>query len=90
MTTANTIEDFANQEYKWGFVTDIEEDRIPRGLNEDIVRLISSKKDEPKFMLDWRLRAYRHWVKLLEANAEPKWAHVTFPQIDYQDIVYYS
>ena len=90
MTATNTIEEFANQEYKWGFVTDVEEDRIPRGLNEDIVRLISAKKDEPKFMLEWRLRAYRHWVKLLEANAEPKWAHVTFPQIDYQDIVYYS
>ncbi len=68
MTTTNTIEDLANQEYKWGFVTDVEEDRIPRGLNEDIVRLISAKKNEPKFMLEWRLRAYRHWVKLLEAE----------------------
>jgi Fe-S cluster assembly protein SufB len=90
MTTTNTIEELANREYKWGFVTDVEEDRIPRGLNEDIIRLISAKKEEPEFMLEWRLRAYRHWISLVKADAEPKWAHVNFPQIDYQDIVYYS
>ncbi len=61
-TPANTIQDFANQEYKWGFVTDIDEDRIPKGLNEDVIRLISAKKREPEFMLEWRLKAYRHWA----------------------------
>ena len=71
-TPANTIQDFANQEYKWGFITDIEEDRIPKGLNEDVIRLISQKKREPQFMLDWRLKAYRHWAKLEQSEAEPK------------------
>ncbi len=90
MTTVNTIEELANQEYKWGFVSQVEEDRIPRGLNEETVRLISERKNEPKFMLEWRLRAYRHWITLQQTHAEPKWAKVTFPPIDYQDIVYYS
>jgi Fe-S cluster assembly protein SufB len=75
-------------EYKWGFVTDIEEDRAPKGLNEDIVRLISSKKDEPEWMTEWRLRAYRYWAKL--DYEEPKWAKVHYPKIDYQDIYYYA
>jgi Fe-S cluster assembly protein SufB len=90
MTTVNTIQDLANQEYKWGFVTSVEDDQLPKGLNEDIVRLISAKKREPEFMLDWRLKAYRHWAALEKAHAEPKWANVKFPAIDYQDIVYYS
>ncbi len=89
-TPANTIQDFANQEYKWGFITDIEEDRIPKGLNEDVIRLISQKKREPQFMLEWRLKAYRHWAKLEQAEAEPKWANVHYEPINYQDIVYYS
>jgi len=89
-TPANTIQDFANQEYKWGFITDIEEDRIPKGLNEDVIRLISQKKREPQFMLDWRLKAYRHWAKLEQSEAEPKWANVHYQPINYQDIVYYS
>jgi Fe-S cluster assembly protein SufB len=89
-TPANAIQDFTNQEYKWGFVTAVEEDRIPKGLNEDIIRLISQKKHEPKFMLDWRLKAYRHWAKLEKAEAEPKWANVHYDPIDYQAITYYS
>jgi Fe-S cluster assembly protein SufB len=89
MTTANTIQDLANREYKWGFVTDVEEDRIPKGLNEDIVRLISAKKNEPEFMLEWRLKAYRHFMHLLETEGEPTWAHIHHPPINYQDISYY-
>jgi Fe-S cluster assembly protein SufB len=77
-----------DSEYKWGFVTDIEMDRAPKGLNEDIVRLISKKKDEPEWMTEWRLKAYRHWTKL--EDKEPTWAAVTFPKIDYQDAYYYA
>lgn len=90
MSATTTIEELANREYKWGFVSQVEEDRIPRGLSEDTIRLISAKKNEPEFMLEWRLRAYRHWASLEKAEAEPKWAHVKYPPIDYQDIVYYS
>lgn len=89
-TVPNTIEILANREYKYGFVTDIEADVIPRGLNEDIIRLISEKKKEPSFMLDWRLKAYRHWIKLQKSEAEPKWANIHYPPIDYQNIIYYS
>ena len=89
-TSTNTIEALANQEYKYGFVTEIETDSAPKGLNEDIIRLISAKKNEPPFMLEWRLRAYRHWAKLAKAEAEPKWANIHYGPIDYQDIVYYS
>ncbi|HKW18955.1 MAG TPA: Fe-S cluster assembly protein SufB [Terriglobales bacterium] len=89
-TNVDTIRDLAQQEYKWGFVTDIESERIPKGLNEDIVRLISAKKHEPEFMLEWRLKAYRHWASLEKAEAEPKWANVKYPPINYQDIYYYS
>src|SRR6266446_1686910 len=89
-TTAKTVEALVNREYEWGFVTDIEADVIPAGLNEDVVRLISSKKSEPAFMLEWRLRAFRHWVKMGTAAGEPKWANVTYPPIDYQSVVYYS
>src|SRR5687768_3941223 len=84
------IEAFTDREYKYGFVTDIEADEVPPGLNEDIVRLISAKKNEPQFMLDWRLRAFRHWQKLEKAEAEPKWANVHYPAINYDEIVYYS
>ncbi|HKQ85229.1 MAG TPA: Fe-S cluster assembly protein SufB [Candidatus Acidoferrales bacterium] len=89
-TTNDTIRELAQQEYKWGFITDVAEERIPKGLNEDIVRLISEKKSEPEFMLQWRLKAFRHWDSLEKRNAEPKWANVKFPPIDYQNIVYYS
>jgi Fe-S cluster assembly protein SufB len=85
-TATSTIAELANQEYKHGFYTDIEADTVPKGLNEDIIRLISAKKNEPKFMLDWRLKSYRHWLTMVE----PKWPNVHYPTIDYQDIVYYS
>jgi len=77
-----------DSDYKWGFVTDIEADLAPKGLNEDIIRLISAKKNEPKWMLEWRLKAYRHWIKL--NYEEPKWAKIHHPPIDFQDIHYYS
>jgi Fe-S cluster assembly protein SufB len=80
------VQNLVNQPYKYGFVTDIESDVIPRGLNEDVVRLISAKKGEPEWMLDFRLRAYRTWLKM----TEPTWAHVQYPPIDYQNIIYYS
>jgi Fe-S cluster assembly protein SufB len=89
-TTAKTLEALANREYKWGFVSDIEADTIPPGLDEDVIRLISAKKREPEFMLEWRLRAYRHWIKLERTAGEPRWANVKYPPIDYQKIVYYS
>ncbi|MFQ3582347.1 MAG: Fe-S cluster assembly protein SufB [Chloracidobacterium sp.] len=76
----------ATQEYKYGFTTDIESDVAPRGLNEDTIRLISSKKEEPDFMLEFRLKAYRQWLKM----TEPTWQNVKYPPIDYQDIIYYS
>jgi Fe-S cluster assembly protein SufB len=89
-TNLDTIRDLAEREYKWGFITDIEEERIPKGLDEDVIRLISAKKQEPEFMLEWRLKAYRHWASLAKADAEPKWANVKYPPINYQDMVYYS
>jgi Fe-S cluster assembly protein SufB len=89
-TNVNTIRDLAEREYKWGFVTEIEAERVPKGLNEDIIRTISAKKHEPQFMLDWRLKSYRHWESLEKAQAEPKWANIKYTPINYQDIVYYS
>ncbi|MGE3920988.1 MAG: Fe-S cluster assembly protein SufB, partial [Gammaproteobacteria bacterium] len=80
------IEKLVQQEYKHGFVTSIEQDTIPCGLNEDVVRLISAKKNEPEFMLEWRLQAYRHWLTM----KEPRWAKVNFKPIDYQAISYYA
>src|ERR1700722_15610519 len=90
MSSTDAIRDFAQQDYKWGFITDIEEERIPKGLSEDVIRLISAKKKEPEFMLEWRLKAYRYWASLEQAHAEPKWANVKFPPINYQEITYYS
>ncbi|HBE30114.1 MAG TPA: Fe-S cluster assembly protein SufB [Cyanobacteria bacterium UBA11368] len=81
-----TVQTLVNQPYKYGFVTNIETDTIPKGLNEDVIRLISAKKNEPEFMLEFRLRAYRQWLKM----TEPTWPHVTYPRINYQDIIYYS
>ena len=80
------VKTLVNQPYKYGFVTDIETEQIPRGLSEDVIRLISAKKNEPEFMLEFRLKAYRQWLKM----SEPAWPHVEYPTIDYQDIVYYS
>jgi len=85
-TETNTIEELANREYKYGFVTDIEADAAPKGLNDNIIRLISSKKGEPQWLLNWRLKAFHHW----QTMTEPKWPNVTYPPIDYQDIIYYS
>ena len=73
-------------QYKYGFVTDIESDKAPKGLSEDIVRFISAKKTEPEWMLAWRLEAYRRWLTM----REPTWARVDYPKIDYQDYYYYS
>jgi Fe-S cluster assembly protein SufB len=84
--TPTAIESFVNREYKWGFVSEIESESVPKGLNEDIIRLISAKKREPEFLLEWRLKAYRHWLTM----KEPTWANVHYPPIDYQDIIYYS
>jgi Fe-S cluster assembly protein SufB len=81
-----TVKTLVNQPYKYGFVTNIEADTIPRGLNEDVIRLISHKKNEPAFMLEFRLKAYRQWLKM----AEPTWPNVNYPAINYQDIIYYS
>ena len=87
MTEAQTeIREFANREYKYGFVTDLETDAAPPGLSEDVIRLISAKKNEPSWMLDWRLRAYQYWLKL----EEPRWQNVHYGPIDYQDIIYYA
>ena len=83
---SSTIEQIASQEYKYGFVTDVETDQAPPGLNEDIIRLISAKKNEPEWMLEFRLKALRHWFTM----KEPTWANVTYGPIDYQSIVYYS
>jgi Fe-S cluster assembly protein SufB len=85
-TATETIEGLVKKEYKYGFYTDVEADSAPPGLNEDIIRLISSKKNEPAFMLDWRLKAYRHWLTM----KEPTWPHVHYAPIEYQKSVYYS
>src|SRR5437764_2133829 len=85
-TTAKALQELTSRQYKYGFVTDIETDTVPRGLSEDVIRLISAKKNEPEFMLEWRLKAFRHWLTM----KEPRWQNVRYPAIDYQDIVYYS
>jgi Fe-S cluster assembly protein SufB len=85
-TETQSVEALAQREYKYGFVTDIEADSVPPGLSEDVIRTISHKKGEPGFMLQWRLKAYRHWLTM----KEPTWANVHYPRIDYQSIVYYS
>jgi len=82
----NILNEFTNKDYEYGFVTNINTDFIPKGLNEDIVRLISSKKNEPDWLLDFRLKAYQHWTTM----KMPDWAHLEIPPIDYQDIIYYA
>lgn len=87
MSASNeNLKDMIGQEYKDGFVTDIESDSFLPGLNEDVIRALSAKKDEPEFLLEWRLEAYRHWLTM----AHPEWSFVEFPKIDFQDISYYS
>ncbi len=85
-TSTDSIEQLANQDYKYGFVTDIDAEAVPPGLNDDIIRIISAKKGEPEWLLDWRLKAFRVW----QTMAEPKWHNVHFPPVDFQDIIYYS
>jgi Fe-S cluster assembly protein SufB len=85
-TATETIAGFVKQEYKYGFVTDVESDAAPPGLNEDIIRLISRKKNEPPWLLDWRLKSYRHWLTM----TVPTWPKVSYPPVDFQDITYFS
>ena len=85
-TATKQIEELANTEYKYGFVTDVEQDIVPVGLDEGVVRLISSKKGEPQWLLDWRLKAFRAWLKM----TEPHWQNVTYAPIDYQGVSYYA
>ena len=80
------LEEITEQEYEHGFVTDVEQEFIPKGLNEDIIRLISAKKNEPQWLLDFRLDAFHRWQKM----ALPQWAHLDIPEIDFQDIIYYA
>jgi Fe-S cluster assembly protein SufB len=87
---SDPIEQLADREYEYGFVTEIEEERAPKGLSEDIVRLISSKKNEPEWLLAWRLRAYERFLEMLAQEKEPTWAMVRYPRIDYQDMYYYA
>ncbi|MBT3334272.1 MAG: Fe-S cluster assembly protein SufB, partial [Rhodospirillaceae bacterium] len=84
--TADQVSSIAGEKYKYGFVTDIETELAPMGLNEDIIRFISAKKDEPDWMLQWRLRAYERWLTM----EEPEWAKVEYPEIDFQDAYYYA
>ena len=83
---SESVESLVNRDYKWGFVTDIEADQIPAGLDESVVRLISAKKEEPPYLLEWRLKAYRGWLKM----TEPHWPNVKYPPIDYQKMIYYA
>ena len=86
MTQSNTVEEIVSQPYKYGFITEIETEKIPKGLNEDVIRLISAKKNEPEFLLKFRLRAYEQWLKM----KEPDWSGLTYTKVDYQDLVYYA
>jgi len=86
MTQEAALRELTEGKYKYGFVTEIEADQVPKGLSEDVIRAISEKKGEPAWMLEWRLRAYQHWLGMVE----PTWSSVRYPKIDYQDIVYYS
>jgi len=85
-TSTDSIEELANREYRYGFVTEVEAETIPRGLDEEVIRTISRKKNEPDFMLEWRLKAYGHWLGM----TEPRWPNVKYGPIDYQNIIYYS
>jgi len=86
MTQSNTVEEIVSQPYKYGFITEIETEKIPKGLNEDVIRLISAKKNEPDFLLKFRLRAYEQWLKM----KEPDWSGLTYSKVDYQELVYYA
>jgi Fe-S cluster assembly protein SufB len=90
MSEANELEKLTSREYQYGFVTDIEQEYIPKGLSEETVRLISAKKNEPEWLLEWRLKAYRRFMELLTEGHEPTWAQVSYPKIDYQSMYYYA
>ncbi len=85
-TQDKLIEEFANREYEHGFVTEVEEETLPPGLDEGVIRFISAKKDEPEWLLEWRLKAYRHWLTM----SEPRWPNVHYPEIDYKAISYFA
>ncbi len=87
---SQALDRLTSREYKYGFVTDIEQETIPPGLDEDVIRLISAKKQEPDWLLEWRLKAYHHWCRMAEEKGEPHWAHVNYAPIDYKGIVYYA
>ncbi|MCP5059875.1 MAG: Fe-S cluster assembly protein SufB [bacterium] len=87
---SETIEQLAEREYEYGFVTDIEEERIPKGLSEEIVRIISAKKDEPEWLLEWRLKAFKRFQQMLAEGHRPDWANISYPEIDFQDMYYYA
>ena len=80
------LDEVTSSEYKYGFVTNIESDKLAKGLNEDVVRLISKKKNEPDWLLEWRLKSFKVWLKM----KEPKWPNVKYPKVNFQDIIYYS
>ena len=84
---SSSVESLVNKEYKYGFVTDIESDVTPKGLSEDVIRLISAKKQEPDWLLEWRLKAYRGWLKMSEPH---NWPNIRYNPVDYQSISYYS
>ena len=86
MTKNSTISKVLEKNYQYGFISEVKSEKIPKGLNEDVIRLISTKKKEPKFLLDFRLKAYKQWKRM----DEPTWANINYPKIDYQEIVYYS
>ena len=86
MVNENLVKDVVKEPYKYGFVTDIETEKISKGLNEDIIRLISSKKEEPEYLLNFRLNAFKKWQQM----KEPNWAELGYDEINYQDIIYYS
>ncbi|HMT10077.1 MAG TPA: Fe-S cluster assembly protein SufB [Ignavibacteria bacterium] len=88
-TELSNVEELAIKDYKYGFQTDIEMDIVPKGLSEDTIRLISAKKNEPEWMLEWRLKAYKHWLTL-SGSKEPTWANISYPAVDFQDIIYYA
>jgi len=86
MSATEILQEHLSQEYKWGFVTEIEQETVPKGLSEDVIRMISAKKEEPEWLVEWRLKAYRKWLTM----EEPTWQNVHYPPIDYQDIIYYA
>ena len=85
MSSTSAIEEFTQDKYKYGFVTDIEAEILPPGLNEEVIAFISQKKNEPQWLLDWRLKAYKRFLEMVE----PEWAHVHYPKIDFQNIKFY-